>query len=92
MYLLVGNNRIIRKNKIIGIFDMDNASISEQSKRFFKNAEKNGLIESATEDLPKSFILFEDEKDKGKTKICFSHISSQSLCNRIRKNERNRLF
>lgn len=92
MYLLAGNNKIIRKKSIIGIFDMDNAAISDQSKKFFKTAERKGLIESASDDLPKSFILYNDKKDNDKIKICFSHISSLSLNNRLRKNERNRLF
>ena len=34
MYLHIGNGKNIRKNAIIGIFDLDTATISKESKKF----------------------------------------------------------
>jgi len=92
MYLHAGNNKIIRQRTIIGIFDMDNATVSAATKKFLVSAEKSGRLQTVNEELPKSFILYTDEKDDNKAKICISQISTSSLLSRIRKNERNRLF
>lgn len=90
MYLHAGNNKLIRQKSIIGIFDMDNATVSAQTKKFLVNAEKNGILEAANAEIPKSFILYSDANKENKYKICISQISSLVLCNRIRKNERKR--
>ncbi len=88
MYLHAGNNFMIREKNIIGIFDMDNATIGVDTKNFLKTAEKEGKLLSAVEELPKSIILYLDNSKKNTHKICISQISSVSLCNRIRKKER----
>jgi hypothetical protein len=81
MYLHAGNNRILRSGRIIGIFDLDTSSRGEDTKNYLRKAEKSGLAESAAEELPKSFILYEDED--GKTaKIMFSQISTSALVSR----------
>ncbi|MBR0326595.1 MAG: hypothetical protein IIX09_02205, partial [Clostridia bacterium] len=61
MYLHAGNNKILRSSRIIGIFDLDTSSRGDDTKEYLRAAEKNGLAESAAEELPKSFILYEDE-------------------------------
>ena len=60
MYLHAGNNFMIREKNIIGIFDMDNATIGSDTKKFLKAAEKEGRLLSAVEELPKSMILYLD--------------------------------
>ena len=80
MFLHVGNNKNIRESSIIGIFDMDNATVSSISRKFLSNAQKKGDVESAVEEIPKSFIVYDDGK---KTKVCFSQLSSASLCGRL---------
>lgn len=58
MYLHIGNQKNIRKKQIIGIFDTDNATLSETTRRFLKKNEKEGRVSSAITEIPKSFVLY----------------------------------
>ena len=81
MYLHAGNNKILRSSRIIGIFDLDTSTRGEDTKNYLRQAEKNGVAESAAEELPKSFILYDDED--GKTaRVMFSQISTSALISR----------
>jgi hypothetical protein len=85
MYLHAGNNKILRSSRIIGIFDLDTSSRGEDTKNYLRAAEKNGLAESAADELPKSFILYDNED--GKTaKVMFSQISTSALVARTTEN------
>ncbi len=79
MYLHVGNNKVIREKDIIGIFDMDNSTISHITRKYLSEAEKEQRMIIASGDIPKSFILY---KEKGKYMICISQISTSSLMGR----------
>ena len=87
MYLHIGNGKNIRSKDIIGIFDTDNATVSEITRKFLKNYEKNGSLISAGDEIPKSFVLYFEEKLNGtvEPKICFSQLSSASLSGRNEK-------
>ena len=80
MYLHVGNNKNIRIRDIIGIFDADTATISSVTRKYLTSAEREHLVLSAKDEIPKSFILY---RENGKFKICFSQISTSALCGRI---------
>ena len=84
MFLHIGNNKNIRKKNIIGIFDADTATISAVTRRFLSAAQKRGEVETANEEIPKSFILY--EKNNGYY-ICFSQISTTALIGRSTKKE-----
>ena len=56
MYIRIEDNAVLSED-IIGIFDMDNTTVSRTGRNFLPNAEKNGLIINSTEDLPKSFVV-----------------------------------
>jgi len=77
MYLHIGNNKSLRIRDIIGIFDLDSASVAGIGKDFLRRKEKAGLVEYATEELPKSFILTVDGM------VHFSQISSGALTGRM---------
>ena len=79
MYLHVGNKKALRESAIIGIFDTDNATLSKTSRSFLSAAQKNGDVEAAGDDIPKSFILYQE---RGKNRICFSQLSSTALVGR----------
>lgn len=80
MYLHIGNNKNIRSRDIIGIFDTDNATLSPITRNYLSRAEKNGLLDMAREDVPKSFVLYRTQQG---CKICFSQLSATALSGRI---------
>ena len=60
MYLNIGRNRMIRKEQILGIFDLDTSSQSFLTREFLSAAEKAGRVVNAAEDIPNSFLLCEE--------------------------------
>ena len=42
MYLRISNDCVIPKTDIIGIFDMDNTTVSRQGRQFLPESDKNG--------------------------------------------------
>lgn len=80
MYLHIGNGKSIRKDKIIGIFDLDTSTVSKITKEFINKNDRMGRLEYTDSDLPRAFILHEDEKGYS---IKLSRISTQGLKIRI---------
>ena len=79
MYLRVEENIVVNTNDIIGIFEMDNTTVSRLGRTFLAKSEKNGLIINSTDDLPKSFVVTDDGES---TKIFISSVSSKILAKR----------
>jgi hypothetical protein len=80
VFLHVGNNKNIRIRNVIGIFDMDNATVSSVTRKYLSQRQKESAVESAAEDIPKSFILY---RDADELKICFSQLSASALKGRM---------
>ena len=80
MYLHIGNGVSIKDKNIIGIFDLDTATVSKITKKYINKNEKDGNVEYTDFDLPRSFIVCEE---KGKYKIKLSRISSVGLKQRL---------
>lgn len=83
MYVHIGNGKMLRVSDILGIFDTDNSTVSKNTRTWLTQKEKTGKLESATEEIPKSFILTMDEN--GEEKIYFSQLSSSTLKTRVEK-------
>ena len=86
MYLHAGNNKIIREKDIIGIFDVDNCTVSAITRKYLSDAERNLLVESAKDEIPKAFILY---KENDKYMVCFSQISTSALLGRAEGERKN---
>lgn len=78
MYIHIGAGRVVRDRDVLGCFDMDGKWDSEITKEFLKNAEKNGVTESAGDDLPRCFLLTDDG-------VIFTHISTTAVAGRAEK-------
>ena len=76
MYLHIGNKKSIKSEKIIGIFDLDTATVSNISKDFINRKQRENLVDYDDSDLPRSFVLY-DEGEVSKIKL--SRISSVGL-------------
>ncbi len=81
MYLHLGNNVSVNSDYIVGIFDMDNTTVSRQGRRFLPLAEKKGYVINASDALPKSYIVTEEN---GEVRVYISSISTQTLFKRTR--------
>ena len=81
MYLHVGNNQNIRIKDIIGIFDADTSTVSAVTKKYLSLADGEGTVNFASEEIPKSFVLYKNKN--GGYEICFSQLSTASLCGRV---------
>ena len=81
LYLNIGSNKSIRERDVIGIFDMDTSTVSSITRRYLSESEKRGDVESVTEEIPKSFILY-SERGKRDNVIYFSQFSSSALYGR----------
>ena len=77
MYLHLGQDVVVNSEEIIGIFDLDAASRGEDTKRYLRQAEKEGKTERASEDLPKSFVLYRGER--GESRVLFTPLSAAAL-------------
>ena len=82
MYLHVGNHKNIRIKDIVGIFDADTATVSSITKKYLSDADHKRIVKFASEEIPKSFVLYKDSK-KNCYCVCFSQLSSASLLGRI---------
>ena len=80
MYLHIGNGVSVKEKDIIGIFDLDTATVSKVTKKFVNLKSKEGNLEYTDSDLPRSFVFC---SEKGKYKVKLSRISSIGLKQRI---------
>ena len=76
MYLHIGNGKSVRRDKIIGIFDLDTATVTKSGKDFISSMERSGKLIYDDMDLPRSFVLVEEENG---SVIRLSRISTAGL-------------
>ncbi|MBQ8893687.1 MAG: DUF370 domain-containing protein [Clostridia bacterium] len=85
MYLHLGQDVLIKKSDIIGIFDMDKATVSKRTRMFLAAKEKENKLINVSTDIPKSFIVCNWGMD---VVVYISQISAQTLlrrCNYVKK-------
>ncbi len=79
-YLHIGMNVMVDSRRVIGIFDLDNTSTSKHTRRFLDGAEKEGVVQSACEDIPRSFVVCDHPYHR--QIIYLSQLNSQTLLKR----------
>ena len=57
MYLHIGSETIVSEQDMIGIFDLDNTSISRFTREFLRVRQQNRAVITVAEDIPKSFVV-----------------------------------
>ena len=81
MYLHIGNGKSVKDEEIVGIFDLDSATVSGITKSFINKKQKAGLVDYYDSDLPRSFVL--TSKKGEKSRIRLSRISVSGLMTRV---------
>lgn len=82
MYLHLGQDTAIRTEDIIGIFDLDNTTISKNTRNYLARAQKEGQIINVTYELPKTFVVCRKKGRYEKSVVYISQISSATLLKR----------
>lgn len=83
MFLHLGNNYLVNTKDIIGIFDIENTSVSANTKEFLNFAAKNRRVVNCTYEMPKSFVVCLD-KDFTET-VYISKMSCATLLKRSKR-------
>lgn len=84
MYLHIGKRQSVKKSDVIGIFDLDTSTVTKTGKDFINRLERAGSVEYADDDLPRSFVLI---NENGKNKVKLSRISTKGLMIRVNESE-----
>ena len=80
MYIHLGQDTVVKKEDIIGIFDLDNTTVSKRTRDYLTKAEKEGRVINVSYELPKSFIVCKSKNEK--QIIYISQLSSATLLKR----------
>lgn len=83
MYLHLGQDTVVMTDRIIGVFDLDNTTISKHTRDFLGKAQRDGRVVDVTCELPKSFIVCESG---GVETVYLSQMSPATLLRRVREN------
>mgnify|MGYP003246358408 CR=1 FL=1 len=80
-YLHIGMNVMVEDRRVIGIFDLDNTSTSKKTREFLQGAEQEGVVQSACEDIPRSFVVCDHPYHR--QIVYLSQINSRTLGKRV---------
>lgn len=84
MYLHLGNDIVVNEKDIIGVFDIENTSVSKHTKEFLAQSEKKSSVINVSYEMPKSFVVCK----KGNEEIIYiSQISAATLRKRAELTE-----
>ena len=63
MYLYLGQNVVVPKGDVLGVFDLDNCTADRITREYLSRAEKRGRVVNVSAGaLPKSFVLCAAER------------------------------
>ena len=88
MYLHLGQETVVRKSTIIGIFDLDNTTVSPHTKGFLGDAERDGRVEYVSFELPKSFVVCAEGRKAGRSRSDRVYIAQMAPATLKKRNGR----
>lgn len=80
MYLFLGGNITVRSSDVIGIFDIEECSVSRITVDYLNSCQKKSRIVNISEDMPKSFIITDRF-------TYISNVSNNTIWSRSKKQE-----
>lgn len=78
MFLFLGGDVTVHEKDIIGIFDIEECSVSRMTADYLNMCQKKGKVEYVSLDMPKSFIVCSD-------KTYISNVSNSTINKRASK-------
>lgn len=82
MYIHLGEQISVHDTSVIGIFDIENTTIGQDTRALLHRLESEHRVVSVSEEMPKSFVLCENENGEN---AYVSPISAATLRKRAAK-------
>jgi len=79
----LGGNVLCPRDSIIGIFDLDTATVSRHTRDFLRRAQEGGDVVAIGDDLPQSFVVMGVFGGKAAGKVYLSSQSSGNLSKKL---------
>ncbi len=87
MYLHIGQDTVVPHRDILGVFDMDNTTVSRVTRDYLAQAEKAGRVTYVSMDLPKSFVVCVSKREQDyEERVYISQLAPTTLRKRARQN------
>lgn len=77
MFLFIGGDTTIKSSDVVGIFNIEECSVSRITADYLAACQKSGKIVDLTADLPKSFVVAAD-------KTYISNVSNDTIRKRTK--------
>ncbi|MDO4731630.1 MAG: DUF370 domain-containing protein [Clostridia bacterium] len=84
MYLHLSADETLKIENIIGVFDLDNTTVSKSTRKFLYDFNKNNIITIGNE-LPKSYILYLKNKKSNEITVYLTSNYTKSIIKNIKK-------
>ncbi|NLT58648.1 MAG: DUF370 domain-containing protein [Clostridiales bacterium] len=80
MYLHLGQDVLVRKRDVIGIFDIETTTVERSTRDFLARAERESRVTTLTSELPRSFVLTQEQ---GVLRVYIGQIATATLRRRM---------
>ena len=82
MYLHLGQDTVVNTGQLVGVFDLDNTTVSKHTRAYLAQAQQQGRVVNVSAELPKSFIVC---ADGGVETVYLSQLAPGTLLKRSRQ-------
>ena len=82
MYLHIGADRLLAEKELVGIFDLDNTTVSAITKEYLRLAQTKGQVTTVSQELPKSFVVtsgLRRREKKGEQQVFLAQMAPGTL-------------
>ena len=80
MYIESGKGGFVRKSCLVGVFDLDTASVQKDTRTFLSLAQRQGRVRDCEGELTKTFLVTEEE-------VILSQLATPILRRRIARSK-----
>ncbi|MBQ6265619.1 MAG: DUF370 domain-containing protein [Clostridia bacterium] len=87
MFIHIGLDKVIRSGDVLGIFDLDNTTVSKTTRDYLAFAQKNGQITDVCTDLPKSFVVCSGKKNE--QTVYITQLNTSTLLKRAKPSKKS---
>ena len=85
MYIHLGSSMAVRDSAVIGVFDLDNTTVSKHTRAFLQQAEQEGALVDVSDDLPKAFVL---TSEYGMDRVYLTQMAAPTIYKRANQGKR----